>query len=261
MRGKTRAAAAKPYPQWTATSAKRKRTYEDTATAIEQSPSPPAASDDDKMETPERDDGSSPVCPTLPNRTDPLVCLPPPSKVKNIGGFLVGPPPPSKVRKTGGFVPKQKAVQEERGPSIDWVERKTQLSNFPNDLYVDVLMDGIIEVFMIVAKEFRETAGEVGPSMLWHLLPAVMDAIQKTPWSYFVVSEEDQRLCGKVADPCVMFINFTWGDRGQELSIGQNKFRKVILSKVKEYLSNYFNSLFTTIDVQVIYSKKFFDSI
>jgi len=160
------------------------------------------------------------------------------------------PAPPAKVTK------KEEKAEKEETPSFNWAERRSQVEEFPNADWIYGKIEAITQLFVELAKEFRKNSCEVGPSMLWHMLPAVMDALQNTPWAYHVSRT------GEYMDvlPCYMFINYTYGDRGQELSINQNKFRKVILSRLKVVLTEYLNTCFE-FEVIVIFSKKFFDSI
>jgi hypothetical protein len=144
------------------------------------------------------------------------------------------------------------------GPNttIHWEERRTQRETYPNTRYVDTLLDLVMESFKTLARKFGREPGELGPNILWHLLPAVMEGVQNTPWEYYANYEEWAN------DPqeCLCFIHYTYGDRGQDLSINQNKFRKVVLSALKEKLMMSFTVAFP-FPVSVVFSKKFFDSI
>lgn len=137
---------------------------------------------------------------------------------------------------------------------INWAERKSCLETYPNDALIEPLMHKAIGVFMDLAQEFSRNNSETGPSMLWHLLPSVMEAIKSTPWSWFMIGddiEEGYRL--------IMFVNYTYGDRGQDLTINQKKFRMVIMGKLKSKLSILLRDQMGTEKVEIVYAKKFFD--
>jgi len=171
-------------------------------------------------------------------------------------------PPAKKTYSGSGFVPGKSLVGVSREPyvkkdpqeekvSINWEERKSQVETYPNEC-VDHLAEEVFSIFSSVAKEVRKSFTESGPTMLWHLLPAVMDSIQSTPWTYYASHQSKD-------ESQVMFINYTYGDRGQDLSINQKKFRMVLMSKVKIALTSFLKDYFEGCNISVVYSKKFFD--
>jgi hypothetical protein len=199
------------YPEWTSTSAKRKRVLAATANALH-TPLPLASG---------------------------LVTLPTLE-------------PPTKKAKAYG-----KKEKKEDFVNINWEERKDQLKNYSNKAYIDIIMTEVLAIFNDMALEFRKDASQTGPTMLWHLLPAFMEAIQKTPWGWFDVVRKDPE--ETVEGPLVMFINYTYGDRGQDLTESQNKFRFVIMGKVKTAVTAYLRKFFTSEEIQVAYSNVFFN--
>lgn len=154
--------------------------------------------------------------------------------------------------------PKPKPKQfDSNAVTFDWVERKKQVEEYPSEELVQMVFDVVQTCFVSAAKFFSDSELKTGPSMLWHLLPGVMNSIQDTPWGYFDHVNKD----ATSADPLVFFINYTYGERGQDLTIGQKKFRMVILSHLKTEITASLKIIFDTPHFQVVYSKKFFDGL
>ena len=171
---------------------------------------------------------------------------------------------PSKLEKNTGRpglrAPKyhpyeQRSFAANTSTTIDWEERKVQKLEHPNDGYIDPLMDETMVQFTALAREFRRDLTEVGPSMLWHLLPAVLETIQNTPWAHYMANRAADQ------EPLILFVNFTFGDRGHNLTINQKKFRMVILGRVKTVMLDFFRKYFSSESIELVYSKKFFDGI
>jgi len=222
-------------PNWTATSTKRKRIYDDATDAISSRRVIAKVCADDKQETPETPAGST----------------------KEPGTFFAAYAQAQKKHDPPHKIEGPRAPGS--NPSIDWEERKAQREMYPNIHYTERLMDLVMEDFKTLANKFGREQGGLGPSMLWHLLPAVMEGVQNTPWEYFCHYVEEVQ--DRQEEECICFINYTYGDRGQDLSINQNKFRKVLLTALKEELTKKLRRFFEAFPIEVIFSKKFFDSI
>lgn len=186
---------ANEYPEWTATTPKRKRTLRDTVSALRTTTEPP-------MKQPKKD------------------------------------------------TPAKKET-----PTINWSERKSLLQSYSNKAYVDIIMTEVLAIFNELAAEFRKDPSETGPSMLWHLLPSFMEAIQSTPWGWFDVIRKDPETS---SESLLFFVNYTYGDRGQDLSVSQNKFRMVILGKAKSAVLGFLRKYFSSQSIDLVYAEKFF---
>ena len=156
-----------------------------------------------------------------------------------------GNPPPAKK-------PKQESSSDE--VEINWAERKSLIEEHPNDLFMEPLKECVLDVFKNLSTEFCKTPG-TGPSMLWHVLPAVMSTIESTPWAAFKKVENPEN------KPLVFLVNYTWGDRGHDLTPNQKKFRTAILNKVKTKLLAEFQKIMAEENIQVAYSKRFFKGL
>lgn len=207
-------------PGWTSTSKKRARTYRDTAEALATSSSSSRSSVD---------------------------VAPPPADAS-----VPAPPPAKQMRKT---TPPQKSRSNDGKISINWEERKSLCESYPNDGYIESIMKETLDIFYEISRDFAKTPSETGPSMLWHLLPAVAEAIQSTPWCHFHSVREEYRF-----ESLIVFVNYTYGDRGQEMTINQKKFRMVLMGKVKGALLRYLRTYFACGDdqIQIVYANKFF---
>jgi hypothetical protein len=147
-----------------------------------------------------------------------------------------------------------------------WNERKANCVEFPSESFIEIFLHEVPILFTTIAidmiaeekekrKEDTLKGPSTGPSMLWHLLPAVMVGVENTPWSWHITRVKE----GHEVDPLICHIDYTYGDRGYDLSVPQKKFRMVILSKVKTALKELFTKHFIISEVGVVYSNKFFN--
>ncbi len=117
-------------------------------------------------------------------------------------------------------------------------------------------MEGVLACFTDTAMELAQSPGHVGPSILWQMMGAVMNAIETTPFEYYRVKHAF--VLPNDSSPVVM-IGFNHGCGPDALTTKQVRYRYVILSKLKERLSDFLNGYFARDnDIKVVYTKNFF---
>lgn len=134
----------------------------------------------------------------------------------------------------------------------NWKADRAKLDTTPNEANTDAIAKGMFDIFVDLGKELRKDNTTSGPNIMWHMLPAVLDAMNNTPHEY----EHAQGF--NDASPLIFFIGFTYGDGGHTLNIKQNKFRMVVLGKVKTAVCDFLKGFYATEAIQVVYTKEFF---
>ena len=146
--------------------------------------------------------------------------------------------------------------------NIDWEKRKEILTQYSNAAWFDSLTSIVYYIFEELRKEYGDASRTgkqtVGPMMLWHMLPPVMQALETTPFEWFCNSKD--LTPEELQEGLTIVINWTLGDRGHDLSVRQESYRRNIMYRLKELLTQQLTKLCARSDIYVVYAKKFYSN-